>query len=58
LGFNFEDNGFSSIMETSGIGFRAFGGFAFNILALKPDLTGMVDLYGNFGASFGLRFQL
>ncbi|MDR2786292.1 MAG: hypothetical protein LBB83_10305 [Treponema sp.] len=58
LGFNFEDNGFSSVMETSGIGFRAFGGFAFNILAVKIDLTGMADLYGNFGASFGLRFQL
>jgi hypothetical protein len=58
LGFNFEDNGFSSVMETSGIGFRAFGGFAFNILAVKLDLTGMVDLYGNLGASFGIRFQL
>jgi hypothetical protein len=58
LGFNFDDNSLSSIMETSGLGFRAFGGFAFNILAIKLDITGMVDIYGNFGAGFGLRFQL
>jgi hypothetical protein len=58
LGFNFEKNSFSSAIETSGIGFRAFGGFAFNILAVKLDFTGMVDLYGNFGAGFGVRFQL
>jgi hypothetical protein len=57
-GFNFEKNGFSSIMETSGTGFRAFGGFAFNILVIKLDLTGMVDLYGNFGSSIGIRLQL
>jgi hypothetical protein len=57
-GFNFEDNSFSSVLEASGIGFRAFGGLAFNVAVLKIDLTGMVDLHGNFGAGFGLRFQL
>jgi hypothetical protein len=57
-GFNFDDNGFSSVREASGIGFRAFGGLALNILILKIDLTGMVDLYGNFGASLGLRLQV
>ncbi|MDR2052288.1 MAG: hypothetical protein LBP80_02660 [Treponema sp.] len=57
-GFDFEEDGFSSVMETSGIGFRAFGGFAFNILAVKIDLTGMVDSHGNFGTSLGVRFQL
>jgi hypothetical protein len=51
-------SGFSSIQETSGLGFRVFGGLAFNIVVVKIDLTGMVDIHGNFGASLGLRFQL
>lgn len=53
------EKGFSSVMKTSGLGFRVFGGFALNIMAVKIDLTGMADpLHKVFGASFGLRFQL
>ncbi|MDR1411273.1 MAG: hypothetical protein LBI91_03600 [Spirochaetaceae bacterium] len=49
----------SSEIKTSGLGFRVFGGFAFNIMAVKIDLTGMADpLHKVFGASLGLRFQL
>jgi hypothetical protein len=49
----------SSVMKTSALGFRVFGGFALNILAVKIDLTGMADpLRKIFGGSVGLRFQL
>ncbi|MDR0451525.1 MAG: hypothetical protein LBH15_00615 [Treponema sp.] len=49
----------SSAIKTSGLGFRVFGGFALNILAVKIDLTGMADPFRKiFGGSVGLRFQL
>jgi hypothetical protein len=59
-GIKYEDRKeLSSAAESSGFGFRIFGGFALNILAVKIDLTGMVDpLHKNFGAGLGLRFQL
>jgi hypothetical protein len=43
----------------SGINTRVFGGLSFNLAYVRLDLTGMYEIiYGNFGATFGLRFQM
>ena len=53
-------NRMSSMVENSGqFAFRAFGGLSINILVLRLDFSGMYNFSdSNFGASFGIRFQL
>jgi hypothetical protein len=49
----------SSITEESGFGIRAFGGLSLKLAVIKLDLTGLYNFMdGNYGASFGVRFQL
>ena len=51
--------GMSSMIETDGITYRAFGGFSLNLALLKIDLTGQYSFKdGNYGASLGFRIQL
>jgi hypothetical protein len=58
-GIDFTDNGFSSIIESSGMSFRVYGGLSFNLTVVKLDLTLMYNfLDSQFGATFGLRVQL
>ncbi|MDR1956667.1 MAG: hypothetical protein LBQ30_07425 [Treponema sp.] len=58
-GIAIDEQGFSSILEKNGWGFRVFGGLSFNLLVIRLDLTGMYSfLDSNFGGSFGVRFQL
>jgi hypothetical protein len=52
-------NGFVSIIENSGVSFRAFGGLSVNLTVIRIDLTGMYNLTDqNWGISLGTRFQL
>ncbi|MDR2418538.1 MAG: hypothetical protein LBD79_05745 [Treponema sp.] len=58
-GIDVDANGFESIIENSGVSFRAFGGLSFNIAVIKIDLTGMFNFTDqNWGVSLGTRFQL
>ena len=51
--------GMSSIIKNGGFNFRAFGGFSLNVAVVKFDFTALYSfLDGNFGGSFGIRFQL
>jgi hypothetical protein len=53
------DKSFETINKDSGINTRVFGGFSFNLAYLRFDLTGTYEiLNGNFGATFGLRYQM
>lgn len=50
--------GFEYIKEINSFNVRAFGGFSINLSVIRLDFTGMFNvLNGNFGASFGIRFQ-
>jgi hypothetical protein len=56
LGVNVSDK---TIKKFSGINTRLFGGLSINLAYVRLDLTGMYEiLNSNFGASFGLRFQM
>jgi len=51
--------GFESIMDVSDFNMRAFGGLSLNLAVFKFDFTAMYNILGNnFGATFGMRFQL
>ena len=53
------DKGIESIIEVDDWNVRVFGGISINIAVIRFDLTAMYNFTGgNFGASFGLRFQL
>ena len=48
----------STVSETV-YGARVYGGFSFNILVLKLDLTGSYNVLSqNWGVNFGTRIQL
>lgn len=52
-------NGFESINAFHSFNARAFGGASINLWVIRIDLTAMYEfLSGNFGATFGMRFQL
>jgi hypothetical protein len=54
-----DGNKISSTMKVSGFSARAFGGLSVNLTLFKLDLTGMYNFRdGNYGLSFGARFQL
>ena len=58
-GIDINGNGISSITKNRAFSFRAFGGFSFNLMLFMLDLTGLYDFRnGNFGGSFGFRFQM
>jgi hypothetical protein len=58
-GLDFDSDGFSSILEENGWGFRVFGGFSVNLALIRVDLTGMYNLLdSNYGITLGGRFQL
>jgi hypothetical protein len=58
-GISFNDDGFGSILEEAGWGFRIFGGLSFNLAVFRLDLTGMYNLLdSNYGITLGTRFQL
>jgi hypothetical protein len=51
--------GFESIIEDTGVSFRAFGGVSLNLTVIRIDLTGMFNFEDqNWGVSLGTRFQL
>jgi hypothetical protein len=59
LGIDVSGENFESIIKDSGLNTRVFGGLSFNLAYVRFDLTGMYEIiYGNFGATFGLRFQM
>jgi hypothetical protein len=58
-GIDVDADGFKSIIEDSGVSFRAFGGLSLNLAVIRIDLTGMFNFADqNWGVSLGTRFQL
>jgi len=59
LGVSPSSNDFETINKDSGFNSRLFGGFSINLAFVRLDLTGMYEIMNqNFGATFGLRFQM
>jgi hypothetical protein len=53
-----KDN-FEKINKYNGFNSRLFAGFSINLAFVRLDLTGMYEIMNqNFGATFGLRFQM
>jgi len=57
---NVSENSFETIIKSPHhINTRVFGGLSFNLVYVRLDLTAMYEILNrNFGASFGLRFQM
>ncbi|MDR2478817.1 MAG: hypothetical protein LBD48_05830 [Treponema sp.] len=59
LGIDLNNAGFSSSETFTGWSFRMYGGFSFNLMILRIDLTGLFNFVDqNYGVSLGFRVQM
>jgi len=58
-GIDINNANISSTVKNSAFNLRVFGGLSFDLSVIRLDLTGLYSfLDQNYGASFGIRFQL